>query len=135
MSTAKYHPNGGLLSTYCHHGYFDPRKEAYPTCCQIIANSGKQCYLLKIVACFPIMEWFSVDMGALDDLFEGLPTTLSVSEAAKVFNVSEHIIRTAISSSDPNEKLPALNLGRGYVILTADFKKWAQRRYTGHTEN
>ncbi|WP_434319010.1 helix-turn-helix domain-containing protein [Leifsonia sp. P73] len=81
------------------------------------------------------MEWFSVDMGALDDLFEGLPTTLSVSEAAKVFNVSEHIIRAAIGSADPEEKLPALNLGRGYTILTADFKKWALRRYTGHSDD
>jgi excisionase family DNA binding protein len=74
-------------------------------------------------------------MGALDDLFEGLPATLSVSEAAKVFNVSEHIIRAAISSTDPDERLPALNLGRGYTIITADFKMWAKRRYSGHSDN
>lgn len=73
-------------------------------------------------------------MSALDDLLKGLPSTLSVSEAAKVFNVSEDVIRGAIGSTNPGERLPALKLGRGYTILTADFGQWARARYSGNSE-
>lgn len=74
-------------------------------------------------------------MSALDDLLSGLPPTLSVNEAAKVFNVSEDVIRAAIGSNNPVERLPALRLGRGYTILTADFAAWARARYSGSSDN
>jgi hypothetical protein len=74
------------------------------------------------------------EVSALDDLLEGLPPTLSVSEAAKVFNVSEDVIRGAIGSSNPEERLPALRLGRGYTILTPDFAAWARARYSGRSD-
>ncbi len=80
-------------------------------------------------------RWPDLDMSALDDLLKGLPPTLSVSEAAKVFNVSEDVIRGAIGSENPEERLPALRIGRGYTILTADFGAWARARYTGHSDN
>jgi hypothetical protein len=74
------------------------------------------------------------DMNALDDIFEGLPTTLTVSEAAKLFNVSEDVIRGHITSTNPKDRLPALRLGRAYVILTIDYKHWIQQRYSGIDE-
>lgn len=80
-------------------------------------------------------RWLDFDVSALDDLLNDLPPTLSVSEAAKVFNVSEDVIRGAIGSNTPEERLPALKLGRGYTILTADFGAWARARYSGHGES
>lgn len=69
--------------------------------------------------------------STLDSFFEGLPSTLTVGQAANVFNLSEHIIREAITADKPGERLPALRLGRGYVIIRADFERWIRSRYSG----
>jgi excisionase family DNA binding protein len=67
------------------------------------------------------------DVSALDDLFEGLPKTISPEQAAELFGVTSITIRNLITkpSEDP---LPAIKIGKVWVILRDDFKAWLLRR-------
>jgi hypothetical protein len=66
------------------------------------------------------------DVSALDDLFEGLPPTISAEKAAEMFGVTSITIRNLITkpSDDP---LPAIKIGKGWVILRDDFRAWLVR--------
>ena len=70
-------------------------------------------------------------VDALEALFDGLPRTLSVSEAAAVLNVSVHIIRSALTDTNGANRLPAVRLANSWVILTEDYRRWTRQRYTG----
>jgi hypothetical protein len=66
------------------------------------------------------------DVSALDDLFEGLPPTITPEKAAEMFGVTAITIRNLITkpSDDP---LPAIKIGKVWVILRDDFRAWLVR--------
>jgi hypothetical protein len=66
------------------------------------------------------------DVSALDDLFEGLPKTITPEKAAEMFGVTAITIRSLITkpSDDP---LPAIKIGKAWVILRDDFRAWLVR--------
>lgn len=75
----------------------------------------------------------AIDVTALDDMFADLPKTLSVEQAAELFGVTVITIRNLITK-DSDDPLPAIKLGKGWVILRDDFKAWLLRRSNNITD-
>ncbi|MEO7018419.1 MAG: helix-turn-helix domain-containing protein [Leifsonia sp.] len=67
-------------------------------------------------------------MSALDDMFEDLPATLSPEQAAELFGVTVITIRNLITKPKDGDPLPAIKIGKVWVILRDDFKAWLLRR-------
>ena len=67
------------------------------------------------------------DVSALDDMFADLPKTLSPEQAAELFGVTVITIRNLITK-DGDDPLPAIKIGKVWVILRDDFKAWLLRR-------
>lgn len=74
------------------------------------------------------------DVSALDDLFEDLPKTLSPEQAAELFGVTVITIRNLITKPKDEDPLPAIKIGKVWVILRDDFKAWLLRRSNNITD-
>lgn len=66
-------------------------------------------------------------MSALDEMFKGLPQTLSAEQAAELLGVTAITIRNLIAKPG-DDPLPAIKIGKQWVILRDDFKAWLLRR-------
>jgi excisionase family DNA binding protein len=73
------------------------------------------------------------DVTALDDMFADLPKTLSPEQAAELFGVTVITIRNLITK-DSEDPLPAIKIGKVWVILRDDFKAWLLRRSNNITD-
>jgi hypothetical protein len=73
------------------------------------------------------------DVSALDDMFADLPQTLSADQAGELFGVSALTIRGLITADGP-DPLPAIKIGKAWVILRDDFKAWLLRRTNNITD-
>ncbi|POH64686.1 hypothetical protein C3B59_09595 [Cryobacterium zongtaii] len=73
------------------------------------------------------------DVTALDDMFADLPKTLSPEQAAELFGVTVITIRNLITK-DGDDPLPAIKIGKVWVILRDDFKAWLLRRSNNITD-
>ena len=73
------------------------------------------------------------DVTALDDMFADLPKTLSPEQAAELFGVTVITIRNLITK-DSDDPLPAIKIGKVWVILRDDFKAWLLRRSNNITD-
>ncbi|TFC01496.1 DNA-binding protein [Cryobacterium adonitolivorans] len=73
------------------------------------------------------------DVTALDDMFADLPKTLSPEQAAELFGVTVITIRNLITKNS-DDPLPAIKIGKVWVILRDDFKAWLLRRSNNITD-
>lgn len=72
-----------------------------------------------------------MSQNALEKLIADLPARLTIAEAAKHLGVSDRVLRTAIASPDLDERLPALRMGKSFVIFRQDLATWLRAHYTG----
>jgi len=73
-------------------------------------------------------------VSALDDLFKDQPKTLTAEQAADLFGVTVTTIRSLITKQG-DDPLPAIKMGKVWVILRDDFKPWLLRHSSTHSSS